>query len=188
MEGQFVPGAPMFIPRADVADFMLSSLDTHDWDRKCVAIGKKAWHGIWLMGRVAKWLFNTFIRKTPCESHRKVKRRIKKQKAKLYLWKSTLFEHFLVKLSDIRSKMKVCMHWKNWIPAKIGSFKWVPTRWRFGYIADITREQKSCCRMWCHNVDAREIHKPRILFVSAFVFSLGYMSVCMYHRLLYGKT
>jgi len=42
MEGQFVPGAPMFIPRADVADFMLSSLDTHDWDRKCVAIGKKA--------------------------------------------------------------------------------------------------------------------------------------------------
>lgn len=42
IEGQFVPGAPMFIPRADVADFMLSSLDTQDWDRKCVAIGRKA--------------------------------------------------------------------------------------------------------------------------------------------------
>lgn len=42
VEGQFVPGAPMFIPRADVADFMLSSLDTQDWDRKCVAIGRKA--------------------------------------------------------------------------------------------------------------------------------------------------
>ena len=42
VEGQFVPGAPWFIPRADVVDFILSSLDTHDWDKKCVAIGRKA--------------------------------------------------------------------------------------------------------------------------------------------------
>ncbi|KAL9969694.1 hypothetical protein ACROYT_G021943 [Oculina patagonica] len=41
-EGQFVPGAVWKIPRADVADFMLASLNTHDWDRKCVAIGRKA--------------------------------------------------------------------------------------------------------------------------------------------------
>jgi len=41
-EGQFVPDAPLSIPRADVADFMLSSLDTHDWDKKCVSIGRKA--------------------------------------------------------------------------------------------------------------------------------------------------
>lgn len=39
VEGQFVPNAPWFIPRADVADFMLSSLQRRDWNRKCIAIG-----------------------------------------------------------------------------------------------------------------------------------------------------
>lgn len=41
VEGQFVPNAPWSIPRADVANFMLYSLQTSDWDRKCMAIGKK---------------------------------------------------------------------------------------------------------------------------------------------------
>ncbi|KAJ7378486.1 hypothetical protein OS493_023021 [Desmophyllum pertusum] len=41
IEGQFVPDAAWYIPRADVGDFMLASLNTHDWDRKCVAIGRK---------------------------------------------------------------------------------------------------------------------------------------------------
>lgn len=42
VEGQFVPKAPMFIPRADVANYMLSSLQRSDCDRKCMAIGEKA--------------------------------------------------------------------------------------------------------------------------------------------------
>ncbi|XP_058968375.1 flavin reductase (NADPH) [Pocillopora verrucosa] len=41
-EGQIVPNTSWFIPRADVADFMLSSLNTPEWDRKCVAIGSKS--------------------------------------------------------------------------------------------------------------------------------------------------
>ncbi|CAH3167708.1 unnamed protein product [Porites evermanni] len=42
LEGQFVPKAPMFIPRADVTNYMLSSLQRNDSDRKCMAIGGKA--------------------------------------------------------------------------------------------------------------------------------------------------
>lgn len=42
VEGQFVPNASMFIPRADVADFIVSSLQKPDWDRKCMAIGRKS--------------------------------------------------------------------------------------------------------------------------------------------------
>ncbi|XP_022784843.1 flavin reductase (NADPH)-like isoform X2 [Stylophora pistillata] len=41
-EGQIVPNASWSIPRADVAEFMLSSLNTQEWDRKCVAIGRKS--------------------------------------------------------------------------------------------------------------------------------------------------
>lgn len=42
VEGQFVPDAAWFIPRADVADFIVTSLQKRDWDGKCMAIGRKA--------------------------------------------------------------------------------------------------------------------------------------------------
>ncbi|XP_068690388.1 flavin reductase (NADPH)-like [Montipora foliosa] len=41
VDGQVVPGASWFIPRADVADFIVASLQKRDWDRKCMAIGRK---------------------------------------------------------------------------------------------------------------------------------------------------
>ena len=41
VDGQVVPGAAWFIPRADVADFIVASLQKRDWDRKCMAIGRK---------------------------------------------------------------------------------------------------------------------------------------------------
>ena len=76
VEGQFVPKAPMFIPRADVANYMLSSLQRNDWDRKCMAIGGKAWHGIWTIARIAQWLVNTFFTQKPCEATKVVKRKV----------------------------------------------------------------------------------------------------------------
>lgn len=42
VEAQFVPGAPWYIPRADVANFIISSLQKIDWVKKCLAIGRKA--------------------------------------------------------------------------------------------------------------------------------------------------
>ncbi|PVD18875.1 hypothetical protein C0Q70_21432 [Pomacea canaliculata] len=37
-EGQYVPNAALYMPRADVARFMLSCLETDNYDRKMVAI------------------------------------------------------------------------------------------------------------------------------------------------------
>ncbi|XP_050398589.1 flavin reductase (NADPH) [Patella vulgata] len=37
-DGQFVPNTKGSIPRKDVAKFILQCLETHDWDRKMVAI------------------------------------------------------------------------------------------------------------------------------------------------------
>ena len=40
-EGQFLDGTKWFIPRADVAHFMLKTLETHEWDKKGVAVGSE---------------------------------------------------------------------------------------------------------------------------------------------------
>ncbi|XP_046349963.2 uncharacterized protein At2g34460, chloroplastic-like [Haliotis rufescens] len=38
-EGQYIKGVALSMPRRDVVKFMLSTLKTQEWDRKCVAIG-----------------------------------------------------------------------------------------------------------------------------------------------------
>ncbi|XP_067670496.1 flavin reductase (NADPH)-like [Haliotis asinina] len=38
-EGQYVKGVSLSMPRRDVVKFMLSAINTQEWDRKCVAIG-----------------------------------------------------------------------------------------------------------------------------------------------------